>query len=33
MTSLPRWLWLLIAVLVILAIIILWSEHISFHVH
>ncbi len=28
----PRWLWLLVAVLVILAVVILFAEHVSIHV-
>jgi hypothetical protein len=29
----PRWLWYLVAVLVILAILVLVAEHVTFHVH
>ena len=31
--SMPHWVWWLVAVLVILAVVILWVEHITVHVH
>jgi hypothetical protein len=29
----PRWAWLLVCVLLVLILIVVWSEHVSFHVH
>ena len=33
MSSVPRFVWWLIIVLIILAIMILWAEHVTVHVH
>jgi len=29
----PRWIWFFVAVLIVLAVIILWVEHVNIHVH
>jgi uncharacterized membrane protein len=33
MSGVPRFVWLLVGVLVVLAVVTLWVEHVSVHVH